>query len=82
MRKRVINGTALRTIRELKAASDPAFKGSRFAIACLMSHAHLINIEKDRKSPPEEVIQRIAERLGVPVEAISHEVSEPVGAAA
>lgn len=72
MRKRVINGTALRTIRELKAERDPSFKGSRFAVACLMSHAHLINIEKDRKSPPEEVVHRIAAHLGVPVDAISH----------
>lgn len=73
MRNRRINGVALRTIRELKAASDPAFKGSRFATACLMSHAHLINIEKGRKFPNDEVIERIALHLGVSPDAISHE---------
>lgn len=82
MGKRVINGFALRAIRELKAATDPAFRGSQFATACLMSHAHLINIEKERKSPPIEVVERIATQLGVPVEAISYEIQIPDKAAA
>lgn len=74
MRKRVINGVALRTIRELKAETDPSFRGGTFGPKCLMSHAHLINIEKGRKFPPEDVIHRIAALLGVPVDAISHTI--------
>lgn len=75
MSKRVILGAAVKAIREAKAANDPAFRGSRFAIACLMSHAHLSNIEAGRKYPPEDVIHRIAAHLNVPVEAISYTVA-------
>lgn len=73
MSKRVINGPAVRAIRELKEKVNPDFAGSRFAIKCLMSHAHLVNIEKGRKFPPEDVIHRIAAHLEVPVDAISYE---------
>lgn len=74
MRKRVIHGPAVRAIRELKAESDPSFKGSRFATTCMLSHAHLINIEKGRRpNAPLEVIERIAAHLGVSVDAISYE---------
>jgi hypothetical protein len=75
MRKRVILGGAVKAIRIAKAASDPKFRGSQFAITCLMSHAHLCNIEAGRKQPPEDVIHRIAAHLGVEVAAISYEVS-------
>ena len=37
-----------------------------------MSHAHLSNIEAGRKNPPEDVIERIAAQLGVPVDVISY----------
>lgn len=72
MRKRVALGAAIRAIREAKSQTNPTYKGSAFAIACLMSHAHLCNIEAGRKNPPEEVIHRIAAHLGVPVDAISY----------
>lgn len=72
MSKRVILPQALKCIREAKAVHDPEFRGSRFAIACHMSHAYLSNIEAGRKAPPEAVIERIANQLGVPIEAISY----------
>jgi hypothetical protein len=75
MSKRQILGGAVKAIRSAKAESDPKFRGSQFAVTCLMSHAHLCNIEAGRKQPPEHVIHRIAAHLGVPVEAISYEIS-------
>lgn len=74
----------MKAIRELKASMpatadhDPArYMGSKFAAACLMSHGHLCNIEQDRKrKTPIATIQRIADQLGVPLEAISHEVDD------
>ena len=75
MSNRVILGDAVKAIREAKKASDPDFRGSQFAIKCLMSHAHLCNIEAGRKQPPEDVIHRIAAHLGVPVSAISYVAS-------
>ena len=80
MRKRVINGTALRTIRELKAKEDRSFLSGNFAPTCLMSQAHLINIEKGRRFPPEDVIVRIASRLDVPVDAISYVLPQEAAA--
>jgi transcriptional regulator with XRE-family HTH domain len=82
MSKRVILPGALRAIRELKAATDPAFRTGHFAPACLMSAAHLSNIEADRKSPPEAVICRIADQLGVSIDAISYVITSPQEAAA
>lgn len=74
MRKRVILPDALRTIRSLKAESDPRFRNGSFGPACGISEAHMINIEKDRRGASEDLIQRIANELGVPVTAISYEV--------
>jgi transcriptional regulator with XRE-family HTH domain len=70
MRKRIALGGAIKAIRE--AQKRP---GSRLASECLMSHAHLCNIEAGRKVPPPEVVERIATALGVPVDAISYEIS-------
>lgn len=83
-KRREIVGPAVKAIRELKASMpasedhDPTqFRGSKFAAACEMSHGHLCNIEKDRKKKtPLHTIQRIAAQLGVPFEAISHEVED------
>lgn len=72
MSKRLILGGAVKAIRSAKAANDPQYRGSQFAIKCLMSHAHLCNIEAGRKQPPEDVIHRIAAHLGVEVGAISY----------
>lgn len=72
MSKRVILPLALKAIREAKAATDPEFRLSRFAVRCLMTPGHLCNIEAARKAAPEDVIHRIAAHLGVPVDAISY----------
>lgn len=73
MGKRVILGGAVKAIREAKAESDDSYRLGQFAARCLMSSGHLCNIEADRKTPPEAVIHRIADCLGVPVTAISYE---------
>ena len=67
MRKRTVNGPAIRAIRE--ALGIP---GSIFATRCLISHAYLNNIERERKYPPTPVLQRIANELGVSLDAISY----------
>lgn len=64
-------GGAVKAIREAKAEHDPRYKAAQFSIACLMSPGHLCNIEKGRKQPPLEVVERIADQLGVPVTAIA-----------
>lgn len=81
MWKRVLLPGAVKAIREAKKLSSEEFAGSKFAIRCLMSHAHLSNIEAGRRQPPEEVIHRIAAHLGVPVDAISYLIELPMEAA-
>lgn len=73
MSKRVILPDAVRAIREARAAHDDSFRLGQFATKCLMSSAHLCNIEAGRKGATEEVIHRIAAHLGVQVSAISYE---------
>lgn len=72
MSKRVVLPAAVKAIREAKARSDESFRLSRFATTCLMSSAHLCNIEAGRKPATEDVINRIAAHLGEPIEAISY----------
>lgn len=85
MSKRVALPGAIKAIREAKAGyvasnrsytGDPDFGTSRFATKCLLSPAHLCNIEAGRKAASEEVIHRIAAHLGVPVDAISYTTAE------
>lgn len=80
MSKRIALGPAIKAIREARLAADPGFRGSVFATTCLMSHAHLCNIEAGRKQPPEEVIHRIAAHLGVTVDAISYVIETEAAA--
>jgi len=75
MSKRIVLPGAVKAIREARAATDPTFRIGQFAPRVLMSTSHLCNIEAGRKSATEEVIHRIAAHLGVPVSAISYEVS-------
>lgn len=73
MSKRVALPFAIKAIREAKAASEPEkFAGSKFAIRCLISHAHLCNIESDVRRPSEDLLYRIATQLGVSMAAISY----------
>lgn len=76
MSKRVALPQAIRAIREAKATSDPAFRVGQFATTCQLSAAHLCNIEAGRKAATVDVIGRIAEHLGVGVDAISYELIE------
>lgn len=80
MSKRIALGGAIKAIRETKAETNPAFRGSAFATSCLMSHAHLCNIEAGRKSATEDVTHRIAAHLGVPVDAISYVIETEAAA--
>jgi transcriptional regulator with XRE-family HTH domain len=73
MSKRVILPDAVKAIREARAAGDDSYRLGQFATRCLMSSAHLCNIEAGRKAATEEVIHRIAAHLGVPISAISYE---------
>lgn len=83
MSKRVALGAAIKAIRQAKAATQPdKFAGSKFAIACLMSHSQLSNIEAGRRQPSQDVIHRIAALLGEPVDAISYTIELPLEATA
>lgn len=72
MSKRIVLGGAVKAIREAKAERDERFRLGHFAATCLLSSAHLCNVEAGRKAPSEDVIHRIAAHLGVPVDAISY----------
>lgn len=89
MSKRVALPGAIKAIREARAgwdaatrtyAGDESFAVSQFATKCLMSAAHLCNIEAGRKAATEDVIHRIAAHLGVPVDAISYVVETEAAA--
>lgn len=70
MRKRVANGAAIRAIINAR----PDLIASRVCIAADLSHAHLSNVMADRKPLSEAAIARLALVMGVPIDAISHEV--------
>ncbi|HKY57634.1 MAG TPA: helix-turn-helix transcriptional regulator [Aeromicrobium sp.] len=85
MSKLVAVPGAIKAIREAKAGyvaanrsytGDPAFAPQQFAVTCLISPAHLCNIEAGRKPASEELIHRIAAHLRVPVSAISYAMPE------
>jgi len=70
MSKRQINGTAVRAMRELLGV-----KHGVFAIDCDISPGYLTNIEAGRKQPAPSVQRAIADRLGVPLDAITYVVT-------
>lgn len=76
MSKRVVLPHAVKAIREAKAEGDVAYKLGPFAAKCLISSSHLCNIEASRKPATEDLIHRIAAHLGVPITAISYEISQ------
>lgn len=91
MSKRVALPAAIKAIREAKAgwdpvarayrpSGDPRFQAGTFASTCLLSGAHLSNIENNRKNATEDVLNRIAVHLGVPLDAISYTVPEEAAA--
>jgi hypothetical protein len=71
MSKRLVHPAALKAIRELRAATDPAFKGGRFGPAIGISHGHLCNVEAERRPLTDDAIERAAALLQVPIAAIT-----------
>lgn len=67
MSKRVALGPAIKAIRTARS-----LPGGKFATACLMSHAHLCNIESGARQPSAAHLERIAAELDVPLSAISY----------
>ena len=80
MSNRVLLGAAVKAIREAKAEVREEYRLGKFAATCLLSSAHLCNVEAGRKQPSEAAIQRIAAHLGVPIEAISYIAPEAAAA--
>lgn len=72
---RKINGQAVRSMRELLGV-----KHGVFAIDVGISPGYLTNIEAGRKQPAPDVQRAIAQRLGVPLDAITSITSEQVPA--
>ena len=88
MSKRVALPGAIKAIREAKAgaydpktktyANDSSFGVGQFATKVRLSAGHLVNIEANRKTVTDDVLQRIADGLDVSLEAISYVASEEV----
>lgn len=75
MPQRRTHGPAIRAIREALG-----IKHGVFAISCLISPGFLSNIEKGLKQPSPAVANAMAERLGVPLDAITYSVPDQVAA--
>lgn len=71
------NGTAIRCFR-IKSGSKPG----EFATRARIAYSTLDNIENERKEASLEALHRIADALGVPVEAIVRDPACLVPAAA
>lgn len=71
MRKRTAHGAAIRAIREAIGVS-----GSALAPRCGVSQGYMSQIETGAKQPTVEVMARIAEQLGVPLDAISYVIPD------
>lgn len=70
MRIRLTHGPAVRAIREALG-----IKHGRFAVDCQISPGYLTNIEKGVKQPAEDVVSRLAERLGVTKDEITYSIT-------
>lgn len=66
---RRVNGSSVRALREALGV-----KHGQFAIDCLISPGYLTNIEKGVKQPSTTVARRLAERLGVALDAITYPI--------
>lgn len=65
--QRKVLGPAVRAIR-----TAIGIKHGEFAIRCLITPGYLTNIESGRKQPAPDVARRIAEQLGVDLDAITY----------
>ncbi|OII10501.1 hypothetical protein BIU97_10255 [Curtobacterium sp. MCBA15_009] len=80
MQTRRLNGTALRTIRELSG-----LRHGQFAKRAELDPGYLTKLENGSRQPSPAVLRRLADALGVSFEAISFPVvveDAAVGAAA
>lgn len=71
MTTRRTNGAAIRALRE--AIGIPH---GDFAASIKISAGYLTNIEKNARRPAPDITRAIADRLGVPLDAISYLVSD------
>lgn len=62
-------GGAVRAIREALG-----IKHGEFALRCDITPGYLTNIEAGRKQPSPDVAKRIADHLGVPLDAVTYSV--------
>ncbi len=70
MSTRRVNGASVRAIREALG-----IRHGDFAVQCLITPGYLTHIEKGEKQPAPDVAKRIADRLGVPIDAVTYPVS-------
>jgi transcriptional regulator with XRE-family HTH domain len=68
-RTRLAHGPAIRAIREALGINH-----GEFALRCNMSPGYLTNIESGRKQPSPAVAKRIAEELGITLDAITYPI--------
>lgn len=73
MSLRRANGSSIRAIREAVG-----IKHADLARAANISAGYLSNIEAGRKQPAPDILRAIATRLGVPLDAITYVIPEPV----
>lgn len=67
MSKRVAHGPAIRAIRETTGASISAF-----APRVGVTQGYMSNVELGHKQPTVEFMARVAQALGVPLDAVSY----------
>jgi transcriptional regulator with XRE-family HTH domain len=60
------NGAAIKALRQAHG-----WKGTKFAIACGITHPHLFNVERGIRQASPEVLRKMADTLGVPLAAIT-----------
>jgi transcriptional regulator with XRE-family HTH domain len=65
--QRRLNGAAVKAIREALG-----IRGSVFAVRVPVSHGYLVNLEKGVKQPSPAIARKIADELGVPLDAITY----------
>lgn len=69
MYSRRVNGGGVRAVREALGIAH-----GKFAVRCDISPGYLSNIEKGAKQPSPAVARRMADELGVPLDAITYPV--------
>lgn len=71
MSQRLAHGSAIRAIREATGVSVSAL-----APRCDMSQGYLSHVELGTKRPTIEAMRRIANALGVPLDAVSYVIPD------